>query len=208
MNRVLLIHNHFGRGGGAEAHFVSLVAELRKRGFDAYTFSLSSGGISLSAGRDFVYWKRGRPRFWKLWRYVFHPGIYLSLRRVLRHVRPDWVHLHLVEQPLSILPALKGQAVLHSVHTAEPICVTSLLTRRDDLKPCEGGIGLKCLLHRCVSPTRLLANWYLIAMGNRLLKRHVTIFLPPSEQLASHLRHHGFQHVRTLSLFVSEDYYE
>lgn len=206
-NKVLLIHNHLGDAGGAETHFMSLIAELRKCGFDVYTFTLSARGVNLSPERDFVYWKAGRPRAWKLWRYAFHPGIYLALRRVLTRVRPDCVHLHVVEQPFSVLPALKGQVVLHSVHTAGLICATSLLTRRDDLKRCEGGIGLKCLQHRCVSPVVFLPNWYLNAIGNRLLNQYVMTFLPPSEHLAALMQLHGFQNVQALPLFISEDYY-
>jgi len=201
-NKVLLIHNHYGRGGGAEAHFQNLVNALHGRGFDVYTFTLSANRGDLVPDRDYVYWKEGRPGAWKLWRYVIHPGIYLTLRRIVRRVQPGWVHLHVVEQPLSILPALRGHIVIQSVHTGGPVCLTSLLTRRDDLQPCEGGIGFKCLRHRCVGPAIMLPNWYLVAIGNWLLKRNVRAFLAPSEYLASHLRRQGFVNVRALPLFV------
>lgn len=202
--KVLLIHYHYGTGGGGETHFQNLVSALRGRGFDVYTFALSANVESLMPERDYVYWKHGRARTWKLWRYVFHPGIYLTLRRIVKRVQPGWVHLHAVEQPLSILPALRDQVVVHSVHSAGPVCANSLLTRGDDLQPCEGGIGLKCLRHRCVRPVVFLRKWYLTGIGNWLLKRYVRAFLPPSEYLASHLRRQGFAHVRSLPLFAVE----
>ena len=205
-DKVLLIHNHYGSGGGAETHFQNLVSALRGYGYDVFVYALSANRKDLQPGRDFVYWKNGRPLGWKLWRYVFHPGIYLSLRRFLRNIQPDWVHLHVVEQPLSILPALRDQVVIHSVHTAGPVCLTHLLTRRDDLQPCEGRVGLKCLCHHCVRPVVFLPNWYLTGIGNWLLKRYVRAFLPPSEHLASHLRREGFEHVYPLPLFIDGDH--
>ena len=203
-NKVLLIHNHYGPGGGAETHFLSLVNSLRERGYDTYTFSLSANNENLIPEHDFVYWKNNRPRYWKFWRYFFHPGIYLSLRKVIKRINPDWVHLHVVEQPLSILPALRDQIIIHSVHTAGPVCLTTFLTHKDDLEPCEGGVGIKCLRHHCVSPFIFLPNCYLTIIGNFMLKRNVRAFMTPSENLADHLHDHGFINVRAVPLFVTE----
>jgi glycosyltransferase involved in cell wall biosynthesis len=203
-DKVLLIHNHYGPGGGAETHFQSLVNALHGRGYITYTFSLSANMDGLIPGHNFVYWKNMRPYYWKFWRYAFHPGIYLALRRVVQRIKPDWIHLHVIEQPLSILPALYDQVVIHSVHTASPVCLTTFLTHKDDLQPCEGGVGIKCLRHHCIRPIVFLPNCYLTFIGNYLLKRYVRIFITPSKFLESHLCDQGFNNIRAVPLFVTE----
>lgn len=200
--RVLIVQNHLGAVGGVESHVESEVAALHEAGYEVAIFALSGDSSCLSRPGVTVYWRKPPKAFVrKAARFLFHPGVALKLRRTVSSFQPDWIHLHTIEQPYTILPALYGQRIVHSFHITALACPLSTLYYRDTLQACPGGIGRHCIRHTCVGwmdfPLRLAHN----RAQRFLINRVATFCTSPSQTLHNLLQAAGIERDRVLPLF-------
>lgn len=109
------------------------------------------------------------------------PETVLDLRRVLRRERPEVVHAHnwLVHSYLP-LDRESRRALVLSLHDYSLICPTKRLLRHGEV--CSGPGPVKCLL--CATAHYGVTKGPVAAVGvrgfERMLRRHVDVFLPVS----------------------------
>jgi glycosyltransferase involved in cell wall biosynthesis len=200
--KFLLIHTRSEEKGGAETNFLAEIELLRRNGVKVFTFSFSLNGKQ--ERYDYVYQESRHRLLRKIFKYSFNPLLYYRLRRYLRRISPDIVHLHMNEKyPLTILAALRGYRVIKSVHTPYLICRTSWSIYRDTLEICPGGIGLQCVRHKCINPLFLPFAWIFWRVWKNFSQRRIQFYLPPSHHLAEQLKAHGFNMVRVLPYFAA-----
>ena len=195
--------------GGVGAIFRHQVRLLREQGFDVWTFVLCQTGAEGWFDQDFTCRVSGSRLVHKIAKYTFDIHVYSALRQVVQRVKPDWVHLHTcASTSLPVLCALAGQLVLHTTLSTELMCAISVVVHRDDLQACEGGVGLKCVQHRCVRPAFLVPHWAMHAIRNSMVRKVVRAFLAPSQNVANYLRAFDFQNVYVLPCFLPQDSYD
>ncbi|GIW05597.1 MAG: hypothetical protein KatS3mg060_0402 [Dehalococcoidia bacterium] len=202
LRRVLIVHNHLAPVGGVEAHVESEIQLLSNAGYDVEVFAISASPAWKHRQKTTVYWQH--PPSWRVRRilaYGFDPRLAFKLRQTVRRFRPDWIHLHTVEQPLTIFTALAGERVLHSVHINALACPLSTLYYRDTLEACNGQPGWKCARRTCVHPLSLWLRIAFIRCYRALINLTGTTCAPPNSSLALLLRQAGVRRVRVLPLF-------
>lgn len=113
--KVLLIHNHYGTGGGAETHFQNLVSALRGREYDTYTFALSANVESLVPERDYLR-QNPLPNEAFVYERIGEEGHQLvkALRQQDSHGRRSFpAFLHRLRRGLRSLPAVAKRRIPH-----------------------------------------------------------------------------------------------
>jgi len=200
--RILMVHNLLEEKGGAETFFLREVEVLRRAGHEVFTFGFGEedggdeAGAMLQVGEPRRMWLR------KLFKFTFHPAAYRALRRFVRTVDPDLVHLHMdTKYPLTVLAALRGRPVIQMFHGGTLLCPTGWLVHADDEEPCEGGAGLKCVRHGCLPAYELPLHVALQRVWQASARRVVTHFTPPSRYLTDYLKRFGFPRVTRLPYF-------
>ncbi len=200
--RLLMVHNLLEEKGGAETFFLKEVDVLRRAGYEVFVFGFGDEDGGDESGPML---RKGEPRsIWlrKVFKFTFHPGVYRALRRYVRRVQPDLIHLHMdTKYPLSVLAALRGHPVIQMFHGGTILCPTGWLVHADDLEPCEGGAGWKCVHHGCVPARQLPFHVGLQWAWQRAARRVVTHFMPPSRYLSEYLRRFGFPLVTRVPYF-------
>lgn len=188
--RVLLIANNFppeGYIGGAEVASYHSLKGLRRQGVDVAALAVNArmpepvdkwyafDGIPVHRVHFFT--ERRRP-----WRDVFDPRVYRTVRRALRRVRPDLVHIHNVAGA-SLAPFVAcrraGVPVVNTLHDLWLLCPNNMLYRRDGsfCDPCERPQG-------CRDCFRRYDFWGDVPLRRRVfraLTANVRRFLSPSQ---------------------------
>jgi len=131
----------------------------------------------------------------KLAKLTFYPRGYRALRRMVLGFQPDIVHVNNnFKVPATMLWAVRDRNVMASARDYVWVCPTGWAVYRDSLDPCPGGVGLKCIRHRCKSvPELALFQAPLSFVRDFLARRIVARFLSPSRRLAETMRGHGFR---------------
>lgn len=203
--KILLITDNHTPSGGAENYFFDLKARLKTQsGFDVYSLGF---GPHQSAGTDFLVLKSPPWRMTKiLWRIVFHPLIYLKLRRYLRKINPDLIHVHNIKQhTLSLLHAIKPYPVVQTVHDFSYLCPTAQNIHKNRL-PCVSGLRKTCFWQHQVKHNKLI---YLCLSYAFLKTRHrcqtiIKKYIAPSPLLRDYLKQNHFNDVTYIPPFKIE----
>lgn len=202
MKILLITDNHSPLGGGAEKQFFTL-KKLLKNHPDITVFSLGFGSKAMS-GNDFIVLKETQSKALRqLWRMFVNPAKYWQLRRVIKKINPDVIHLHNIKKYTpALLKAVYGYPTLQTVHDFSPICPTQWNVHKD-LQPCKAGFSLQCFWQhrRNYSFISYLALLFSFFRMRRLLKKSVGQFIAPSPFLADYLIKNNFQHVIYLPPF-------
>jgi glycosyltransferase involved in cell wall biosynthesis len=202
VQRVLAIHTTLEERGGAETHFLSEINSLRSMGYEVFVFSFADAKPDADDAHTLRYAEPRSRWLRKAFKFTFHPGAYLSLRRYVRRIQPDVVHLHMnTKYPLAVLFALRGYPVLQTIHSNGMFCPTGWLVHADDLEVCSGGAGLKCVRHGCVPLHRLPLHRLLELAWHALAKRTISAFITPSRHLGGYLERFEFAPVTRIPNF-------
>lgn len=192
MKILLITDSHNPNAGGAEKYFFTLKNALTNSS-DVVVVSMGFGSQN-QVGDDFVVFKETSSKFLQLfWRIAFNPWQYWKIRRHIRRINPDVIHLHNYKKyTFSVLKALRGYTVIQTIHDYTPICPT-YWNIHTDLQPCTTGLTSLCWKkHRrdySWPEYFLLLYWFLRV--RKILKSTVKTYLAPSPQLTHflHLQH-------------------
>lgn len=222
--KILLIHeNHPDevRLGGTERYMIDIAEELTKVGHDVYIFTLS-GHLHHRRKNTYIDYSkhetshRGDKKYpdlytfhiasanhlaYHLCRILFYNDMYRSLRDLIRHIKPDVIHLqNNYEYSITILASLWNQKVVQTIHDYTIIYPTAMCTHKQS---CAGQSIILALKHGCTSWKRLIATgWF--RYNRRFIDRHfVNQFIAPSRDLALRLRKCGYGSVIHLPNFTS-----
>src|SRR5436190_18569900 len=131
------------RGGGAIAQ-KCVIDGLRSLGHEVFTLSFCGNHPEDFPEHHFSIPRQyGRGNYRKYW---YDRSLVSSIREIIGRVEPDIVFIGNIWNFLSVINATRvfKIPVLHAIHTAEYFCPNAMLTQRDTMKACEGGVGLKC----------------------------------------------------------------
>jgi glycosyltransferase involved in cell wall biosynthesis len=194
--------------GGVGQSFSQQVRLFRERGLEVWTFILRQTGAEGWSSQDFICRVSGSGFVRHATKFSFDFHVYSALRQVVQQIQPNLVYLNTYAfAPLPVLYALAGQLVVHTVHSMELVCTTSVPVHRDDMQPCEAGVGMKCAQHRCIHHAFLVPHWAMHTIRNLMVRKVVSVFLAPSRNVANYLRAFGFQNVYVLPHFLPQDSY-
>jgi len=204
MMRVLLItDNHNPHGGGAEKYFFSLKDKLKELNYDVYSLGF---GPKNEEGKDYKVIKECDNLVSRhFWRMFFNPVIYCKIRKYIKKVNPDVIHIHNVNKyTQSLLLALRGYPVVQTVHDYGLVCPT-LWNIHNDLKPCPTGMRVNCMFKhkRDYNLLIYLTMVYVFYIKRYLLKKMVDVFITPSPQLKNYLEKNNFSNVVFIPNFIT-----
>ena len=118
--KILLIHNRYKIAGGEDSVFNNESDLLEKYGHDVHLFTVTNYEINSALTKIFT-----------LINLLFSFSQYRKLKKILRKIRPDVVHVHNYFPLLSpsIFYACKSLniAVVHTLHNYRSVCPTALL---------------------------------------------------------------------------------
>jgi glycosyltransferase involved in cell wall biosynthesis len=202
MSRILVIQQHIELLGGGAVAQKCLVDSLRGLGHEVFTLSFCG-----SAPADFienhfsVATNHANQRYR---RYFYDRSLIQSLQEAVGKCLPDVIFVGKVWNFVSIIAALRRSnvPVVHVVHTAEYHCLNAMLTKKDTMGVCAGGIGYKCKAHRCESWLSLIQKGSLSAAHNFLMKRYFQAFICHSPFMVRLMQEHSFRNVHYVPLNV------
>lgn len=203
--KILLINDNLGSQGGAERAFWELKERLTAR--QQYHVAVLGFGNLPCQTKDMFVLPALRSQIAKLlWRLCIHPFIYRKLRRFIVNYQPDVIHLHNIKQYTpSLLYALRGYPVVHTVHDFSHLCPTAQNLHRDG-SPCQTGIRAHCFWQHRVKYRRL--TYLILALSfyktRRQLLKTVRTFISPSPLLTDYLEKNGFSPVVTIPHFKND----
>lgn len=165
--RILQINKFFWRAGGADAYMFDLSALLASQGHDVIHFAMSDPRNRPSPQAGYFtspldYGGMGPGRALRKAPRILGGTIYSfeareKLRALLRDLRPDVAHLHLIDHHLSpsVLHALRdeGVPVVFTAHDYKLICPNYLMyvpERREICGRCVPGKYYRCVTRRCM----------------------------------------------------------
>ncbi|MCD6039903.1 MAG: hypothetical protein K0S27_1303 [Gammaproteobacteria bacterium] len=192
--KILLITDHHSPcGGGAEKHFFTL-KELLKNQSNTEVFSLGFGSEPM-IGDDFIILKETSSKILRQWwRMFLNPTKYWQLRRIIKRIHPDIIHLHNIKKYTpALLKATQGYPILQTVHDFGSLCPTQWNVHQD-LQPCQTGWSFRCVWQhrRNYSFIAYLALLLSFIRMKKLLKKSVTQFIAPSPLLTHYLEKNHF----------------
>jgi glycosyltransferase involved in cell wall biosynthesis len=194
--RILMINDHINFGGGGDAAFQLERQSYEEAGHEVYTFSQEVIKPPKLSGMDFVYEENRLKIVRKAEKFLFHPGLYSSLKRLLNEVKPDVISVHLVSKyPLSVYTALGGYRVIQTLHGPSLFCATSWGCVKKDGRSCALGVGFKCLKNGCTSLLTFPLHILLHRTVTPVVKRTVTSYIGPSRQISATSDALGFKPV-------------
>lgn len=201
--RILLVTDtHDETRGGAEKYFFKLKRKLLEEGHDVYSLGF---GLNEKVGRDFFVIRETKSLFWRhFWRMFFNYLMYKKIRKIVREINPDIIHIHNINKYTpSLLLALKGYKIVMTVHDYGLVCPT-LWNVHDDLEPCPTGMRFRCIHKhkRNYSWPIYLSMVWAFYLKRALLKRVVSVYISPSPQLNYYLEINGFNNVHFIPNFV------
>lgn len=201
--KILLITDNHSIGGGAEKYFFALKDQLKQHpSIDVVSLGF---GSKAAVGDDFIVLKASVSKISRQWwNMFFHPLKYLQLRRFIKKINPDVIHLHNIRKyTIALLHAVRGYPVVQTVHDYYPICPT-MTNIHKNLRPCLTGLRLKCIFQHAASYPFYIypAILFSFVRMRKLIKKRIHYFIAPSSLLAYYLNINHFTPVMTVSPFT------
>jgi len=203
--RIVLITDNHTPAGGAEKYFFDLKERLKHvPGIEIYSMGF---GPDHASGNDYFVLKKLTSNVSKLiWQVIFHPVVYLKLRRQLKKIRPDVIHIHNVKQyTVSLLRAIKPYPIVQTIHDYGVICPTAHNIHKD-YQPCLSGMRMKCFWQHQVkyNPIVYLGLVYSFFKLRKRLRKTVKKFFAPSPLLVEYLKKNHFNDATYIAPFRKE----
>lgn len=191
--KIVLFNDNHTCNGGAERYFFDLKSRLQSKA-DLSVISIGFGAKTES-GKDYYIFKAPQSNLAKLfWRIMPQPFLYFRLRRLLKKIQPDVIHLHNIKQySLTVLQSLQPYPIVQTMHDYGQICPISYNIHKNH-EVCETGLRWQCLWqHRLkfdpLGFAALTASFFII---KHKLKKTARLFFAPSPQLVHYLQNNGF----------------
>jgi len=190
--KVLKLIDKIDKTGGAEVQFFR-----EKRIIDK-----SHNVRVLGFGKD----KNGKsttvikpPRNWytrRIQKIIPNPIIYWKVRKVTKDFEPDIIHLHNNKTYTpSVLLACRDRKVIKTVHDYSIVCPTGWSVYKDSMKVCSGGIGQKCVAHKCLGYKSYISYYQPLFQLRKYLGEVIDKYIAPSKKLTKYLNYHGYDAV-------------
>ena len=182
--------------GGTERYMLDVRRVLQSLGHVVHVFALTSAEshdddsvIVFEAGED-------RTVLWYLRRMFFSLKLFRTLRRHMKSIAPDVIHVHNnYKYPLTVLFAIAGRRVVQTAHDYCAIYPTAACTRTPS---CAGKSAALALRHGCLHWKVLAAQGWLLYNRIRIDRRVVDRFIAPSRDIQRHLHGAGVANVAYL----------
>ncbi len=188
--KILFLHDVYVKNGGAERYIVSKRNIFEKQGNKTFLFSLTKEKNLKIKNSKIIKLKRNRI----LGSYLQAFYVYSELKKYIKKIKPDLIYIqNNYEYPYFFLKACKGYKTIQRIHDYGIICPSRWYVYKDNLKVCDGKIGVKCLRHMCVSLPIFLSYYFKL----KYMKNHPTIkkYLSPSKTLKDYMINNGFKNV-------------
>jgi len=203
--RVLLITDNHTPTGGAENYFFALKNRLKNvPGMDVYSLGF---GPCQEYGDDFYVLKGLTSRLFKLvWQLIVHPGVYFKLRKHIRKIQPDVIHIHNIKHYTpSLLHAIKPYPVIQTIHDYGAVCPSAHNIHKD-WQPCPTGMRKQCFWQHQVKYNILtyLAQTVAFLKTQKQVKKTVKKFFAPSPELVEYLKINQFNDAVYIAPFINE----
>jgi glycosyltransferase involved in cell wall biosynthesis len=199
---LLITDNHSLTGGGAEKYFFTLKSALEQHP-NIEVHSLGFGEKNIVKGNTTIIKETSISLLRYGWRLVFNPFKYWQIRRALKRIAPDVIHLHNVKKyTISLLKAVQSYPVVQTVHDYTGICPTGWNLHKD-LQPCATGLRATCKWQhgRDLNKLVYLGMYYAFLRMKKLLRQNVKKFIAPSPQLTRYLEQNNYAHAVWLPPF-------
>lgn len=204
---ILMINDHIHFGGGGDATFRHEREIFEKAGFDVYTFSHGTKPNPDKSDKDIVHLASKNKRIQRLGKYTFNPFVYFRLKKLLKKIKPGFVHLHLPSKyPAPIFAALRGWPVAHTLHGPGLFCATGWGCLKKDSSFCELGVGWKCYVRGCVPLSQVFLCWFLYRLSRFFARRAVKLFIGPSRQICRVAEQVGFGPAEYIPLCMDKQF--
>jgi glycosyltransferase involved in cell wall biosynthesis len=177
--KVLLCHNHYQQPGGEDQSFAAEARMLEDRGHEVIRYTLHNDAID-----DMRRWDVAR-------RTVWNPEVYHTLRRLIRHERPDVVHttntFPLLSPAACYAARAEGVPVVQALRNYRLLCPNALLMRQGQV--CEECLGKfvpwPAVVHSCYRDDRaasaVVAGMLTAHRALRTWTRKVSLFFTLTE---------------------------
>lgn len=205
--RILYVHDNCYHIGGAETYLFSLMELVREYGHEIYFFSTDKVK-EIKNNYSYIYREPNKNRVSShISHYYFDFGVYNTLRKWIKKVKPDVMHLNLnYKYPVSIILAARKEKipVVQTIHDIRVVCMSGLCVKPDG-EVCEGGFGIKCLKNGCISFKGYMYN----ALPNKIKQylRQDILFIAPSRAFERKLKENGLKNVVYLPHFIDSSKY-
>ncbi len=199
---LLITDNHNPDGGGAEKYFFTLKSALEKQA-NLEVYSLSFGPEDKIDNNSIILKETAKPLLRYFWRLFFNPFKYQQIRRAIKRINPDVIHLHNVKKyTISLLKAVRPYPVVQTLHDYACICPTGW-NLHQNLQPCATGLHTDCVWQhrRDLNGIVYLGRLYAFLRLKTLLKKIVKKFIAPSPQLTNYLEQNNFPAPYYLPMF-------
>lgn len=176
--RVLLVHNAYLQAGGEDAVVSSELALLRRKGHDVVELSRDNATIA-----DLT-------RTQLAWETLWSGSTHAEALKLLRHHRPDVVHVHntfpLVSPALYWACAEARVPVVQTVHNFRLACPQAMFLREGRVcENCLGKAPWPALAHGCYRESRaktaVVVGMLMMHRGLRTYERKVTRYIALNE---------------------------
>lgn len=202
--KILEINERYEESGGQSIFFFEIIDALREKGHEVYSCGFADKARQAESELIFKDTKNFFLR--QLKRFTFDFSTYFKLRKWIKEINPEVIHLHGINKSTaSILLACRGYKTVMTVHNYGLVCPTIWCVHKDDLKVCEGGIGWKCVAHKCLPRHVFLVLYVYWKILRYLLDWNVDVFISPSRELEKYLIKHNFKGVINQPHFVNID---
>ncbi len=202
--KILFINDNHEHVGGAETYLFTVMSSLKKKDIETNFFSMNSEkkyeNENLKVYQDI----RKNRLMDHFCRNYFNPYLYHELRKWIRKINPDVIHLNNISryQNSIILAAMKEKVPLvQTVHDIRAVCPAGTGVKING-EVCTGSPGLKCLLYKCIrikSYTYLILPWKIRKLLNRSAIR---CFIVVSNRFKEILDSNGLRNVIFIPFFI------
>jgi len=192
-----MLHGHYSIIGGAEISINYQMAKLRERGHEILLFCFGDNNID---DKNLIVIKEPKSRFFRyIYQFLINPKGYARLKRTIKSFNPDIIHLHNIDKHiLTFLLPIKNYKTIRTIHDFGIVCPSFWGVHKDDQEVCDQGIGIKCLMHKCINPLVYPFYYYLFRIKHYFQEKRVDSFIVPSELLKEYMKQQGF---RSISVF-------
>ena len=202
--RILLINDNHAPIGGAEQYFFDLKSRLKKvPGIEV--FSLGFGQKPYHA-QDEIILKGNHSKLTKwIGQIIFYPPIYFKIRRYLKKIRPDIIHIHNIKQySTSLLAAIQSYPVVQTIHDYGAICPTAYNIHKNNLQACPTGFKWQCFFQHQLKYNFVVYLFLIYAFLKirKKQKKLIKKFIAPSPLLVNYLKQNHFTHAVYIPPFV------
>lgn len=211
--RILMIDKYYFIKGGAERCFFELKKLLESHGHQVIPFSMKHPKNFPSLySKYFVENIDFHPSSFNqkiqvgcqsIPRILYSTQSASRIRKLIRRVKPDIAHLHMIDHQLSpsILPVLKeeGIPVVQSIHTYKPVCPSYMLynTAKGEIcEKCIDGSYYEAVINRCHKNSYLASALVALEMyihkSLHSYQKYIDLYLVPSEFVGNKMKEGGF----------------